>query len=165
MPSFNQILGAVYRKDHALLNHLTKAEVNLSDGDGRNPLMHAILADGADPSVIRLLLELGTDVQAADRGQLWTALHFASRDGNLEIVRTLLDAGAEIDPVNIFGNTPLFENIRGQKTNAAVIEELLRHGANPRKANNNGISPLGLARTIGRQDLVSLLEGNGTSRM
>ena len=158
MPTLDEILDAVYRKDHATLRRLTPPEANTLDGDHRSPLMHAVLASDADPVTVSLLIDRGADVNAADGGQHWTPLHFAARDGHDDIVQVLLNAGASVDPVNTFGNTPLWENIMAPTTNVKTIETLLRHGADPHKKNKRDVSPLDLARLAGRDDLVTLLE-------
>jgi len=157
MTNLDQTLGAIYRKDYAALSGLTPAEINASDEDGRTPLMHAVLEEDADPSLVRLLIDRGADVNAADRDEQWTALHFAARSGTEAIVDVLLDAGATVDPVNLFGNTPLWESITRPKSNIAVVKKLVRRGADPRKRNNLGVSPIDLARTVDRGDLVRLL--------
>ena len=158
MTNQREILGAVYRKEIANLEHLTKDEANATDEDGRTPLMNAILDEDFDASVVKLLIRRGSNVNAADNGQRWTPLHFAARDTNEEIVQELLDAGALVDAPNIFGNTPLWEVIMGAKKDASIIKTLLAHGADPDKKNINGVSPIDLARMIGRDDLVAVLE-------
>lgn len=158
MATLHEILGAVYRKEFVNLERLSKDEANTTDEDGRTPLMHAILDDDADASVIKLLIARGSNVNVADRGQRWTPLHFAARDANEEIVQALLDAGASVDTPNIFGSTPLLEHIGGPKKDASMVRKLLAHGAVPDKKNVNGVSPIDLARMIGRDDLLAILE-------
>jgi ankyrin repeat protein len=45
--------------------------------------------------VIQGLIARGADVNARDKGN-WTALHLAARNGHVEGMRVLLDAGAEL---------------------------------------------------------------------
>lgn len=158
MTTLNEILGAVYRKDHAALQRLSPVEINIVDDDQRTPLMHAILASDADAATINVLIEGGAAVNVVDGDQKWTPLHFASRDGNDEIVNILLDAGAYVDAVNTFGNTPLWENIMAPTRDTKTIQTLLRHGADARKKNRRGDAPIDVARQIGRDDLVRILE-------
>jgi ankyrin repeat protein len=158
MTTPNEILGAVYRKDHATLRRLSPVEANTVDEDQRTPLMHAILASDADPSTVRLLIERGAAVNAVDGVQKWTPLHFAARDGNEEIVEVLLNAGASVDAVNISGNTPLWENIMAPTREPKTIQTLLRHGADAWKKNKRGDAPIDVARHMGRNDLVGMLE-------
>lgn len=153
-------LSAVYRHDLVALRALDPARLDAADGDGRTPLVHAILAGDAD-DVVALLIASGADVRRAD-GQRWTALHFAARDGRADLVQRLLDAGAAVDPLDSHGDTPLWRAVMhgGRSPDAArTIRLLLAAGADPRTANASGISPLDLARTIGRADLVEAFGG------
>ena len=160
MSELQDILGAVYRKEFSALEKLTPEEVNLRDQDGRTPLMHAVLAEDADPAIVKLLLKKGADIHATDSDQKWTALHFAARDQKEEIVRTLLEAGASVDPVDVFGVTPLWRSVfhSGSKQSGA-IKELVEHGADPFKKNTSGVAPIDLARQSGWNEIVAFLEG------
>jgi ankyrin repeat protein len=154
------VLGAVYRKDLSVLERLTRQQTLQRDDDGRTLLMHAILASDADPAVVQLLIDRGAEVDTADDGQRWTALHFAARDENDAIVSRLLHAGAAVDPVDVFGNTPLWRSVMNARTDLAAIRNLLEHGADPRRKNRYGKSPIDVARDTGRDDIAALLVGH-----
>jgi ankyrin repeat protein len=156
MRKIGDILKAVYRKDYGALGATTREELNGTDADGRTPLMHAVLE--GDPDLVRFLIDRGVDVNAADHGQKWTALHFAARDQNTPVVRLLLDAGAAVDPDDAFGNTPLWRSVMQADLNLETVRELLRHGADVRKKNNYGEAPVDVARKRGRKDLMNVLE-------
>jgi ankyrin repeat protein len=160
MGELDDTLTATYRKDLATLRQLTPAQVNARDVDGRTPLMHAVLASDADPAIVALLLERGADANAADHGQKWTALHFAARDQKASIVKTLLAAGADVDPVDAAGGTPLWHSVSTAGSNLRVIRELIGRGADPWRRNEHGISPMDLARTAERDDIASLATGD-----
>jgi ankyrin repeat protein len=49
---------------------------------------------------------MGANVNTRDQDG-YTPLHLASSDGNVNVVRVLLDAGAIVDATNIDGYTPL----------------------------------------------------------
>lgn len=70
-----------------------------------------------------------------------TALHHAVRQGNLEAVVALLDAGAPVDVPNSVDNTTplLMAAINGQFD---VELELIKRGANPNIAAGSGLAPL-----------------------
>jgi len=153
----HDILRAIYRKAYDTLAAAPLAELEAADADGRTPLMHAVL--GGDLQLIQLLIDRGVDVNVADRGQRWTALHFAARDQNAPAVRSLLDAGAAVDPVDVFGNTPLWRAVMNVKADPAAIRELLARGADSGRKNNHDASPVDVARHAGREDLVAVLEG------
>lgn len=156
MTSLLEIVGAVYRKDRTVLERLTPRELNAKDSDGRTPLMHAILAEDADPSVVKLLIDRGADVMIQDAGEKWTALHFAARDQNAPIVECLVNANATIDAVDVYGNTPLWRSVMNSTEDLRAIRLLLEHGANPHRKNSRGISPADLARTTGRAAILAL---------
>lgn len=81
---------------------------NCVDGDaGWTPLRHAI-EKGCYLSLVRkLVLDDGADVNAKTP-TLWTALHFAARGGSAEIIRFLLEHGAEIDAGDCDGSVTIF---------------------------------------------------------
>ena len=81
------VTDAIFRRDLAALEKLDSAVVNTRDGDGFTPLMVAVLEDGTDPSVVKVLIERGADVNAVEPGQRWTALHFAAQGQKEAIVR------------------------------------------------------------------------------
>jgi ankyrin repeat protein len=72
-----------------------------------------------------------------------TPLVFAAREGDLETVKVLLDAGADVNQTTEYGWTPLLvaSNNRNYKVGAYLLEK----GANPNIANKGGWTPLYLA--------------------
>jgi hypothetical protein len=63
------------------------------------------VTESAALEAVRLALELGVDVNAADQyGD--TALHAAAYQGMRSIVQFLADSGARLDARNTFGETP-----------------------------------------------------------
>jgi uncharacterized protein len=161
MNKADEIAQAVSRRDMAALRTLTPADANMRDQDGFTPLMHAVLAEDADPALVRLLIDRGAHVNAAESRQGYTALHFAARDQNTALVRTLLGAGAEPDPLDVFGDTPLWRSVMTSSGDLATIKLLIEHGADPNVRNRSGISPLSLARDTGQDDVVKLLQDRG----
>jgi ankyrin repeat protein len=151
------ILGAIYRGEIGVLAAATNAEVNAQDEDGRTPLMHAVLAENADASIVKTLIDRGADVHVADTNQRWTALHFAARDQKEPIVAVLLDAGAEVEAVDVFGNTPLMRSV-GKIATISIVRRLTERGADPKRKNKYGVSPMELARDIGRDDIVAVFD-------
>ena len=72
-----------------------------------------------------------------------TALHFAAREGDLDSVKALVEAGADVNEVSEFGWTPLLTAT--QNRYYQMGKYLLEHGANPNIANEGGWSPLYIA--------------------
>ena len=63
-----------------------------TDEEGRTTLM-LVAANNPDPNVLKLMLELGVDVNAVD-AKGWTALMHAAANPNPEIMAALKEAGA-----------------------------------------------------------------------
>jgi len=156
----DKLIAALYQKDYKKIKRLVSegANINEVDKDGRHVLMHAVLADGADPEMVKFLIDLGADVNLNDKGQKWTTLHFASRDQLDEIVRILVNAGAVVDSVDCFGNTPLGRCLDNSHPNLLIIEMLLNHGADPYKKNNYENSPIDTAKLMGNLEILHILE-------
>ena len=73
-------------------------------------------------------------------GGAGTALHLASDKGNIEVVRSLLKCGVDVDARGRWGQSPLqFASSRGHFD---VVQCLLDHGANPNARNNRRRTPL-----------------------
>ena len=78
--------------------------------------------------------------QAGGYGHQWAALHYASSAGHLEMVRWLLDNGADMEIAEFRGRSPLFEAAfwgRGD-----VLELLLSRGAAVDAADQRGMTAL-----------------------
>src|SRR5690349_37031 len=90
---------------------------------------------------IRNLLALGLDINARD-AEGRSPLHCASRDGNLESVLFLIEAGARVDegrPSD--GVSPLL--MASQNGHLDIVKILLEAGADKSKAaTDNGTTPL-----------------------
>jgi ankyrin repeat protein len=79
-------------------------------------------------------------------GKQWgglTPLSFAAREGSLETVKALLQAGADVNQPSEFGWTALLVATQNRYYQMGIY--LLEHGADPNIANEGGWSPLYLA--------------------
>ncbi len=120
------------------------------DEYGRTPLHYAAL-DG-DAGELEPLLGAGADPNAQDDNG-WSALHFAAQARCVACVRALLAAGAEVDLRDSHGNTPLSTAVFNSRGDGSVIAVLREAGADPRRPNDHGVSPVTLARTIANVDV------------
>ena len=97
--------------------------------------LHGAAATTRDPAVISVLLEAGADLGAGDDMHGPTALHSAARSGNVEVVRALLQAGADPNAWQMsfatdygWGWTPL-HLAAGSNADPDVVRALIEAGA------------------------------------
>ena len=124
-------------------------------GDTR--LSEAAMQGNSD--AVRTLLKEKVDVDAA-QGDGTTALHWAAFRDDLEMVKWLLAAGANVKATTREGAiTPLF--MACTNGNAAIIGAMLKAGADANAVNGNGTSALMTAASSGSVDAVKLLLDRG----
>ena len=130
------------------------AKVDDRDGLGRTALMYA--ASGPNPASVQLLLEWKANPLAVDQEEQFTALMFAAAEGQAEVVRVLIDHGADVNAktqpgvisynfwreARTRGETPLHR--AAAFASIETIKVLLHAGAN-RILDVNGDSPLAWA--------------------
>jgi cytohesin len=92
-----------------------------------------------------------------------TALHYAVKNDNEEMVHMLLDTGANLNSRDKEGNTPL--HIAAQYGNTKIVHVLLTRGANPCGVNNKDMRPIQLASVGGQWECVKVFiqAGRNTS--
>lgn len=153
------LLKCIFLNDPSEIKAMLDAGVDVDelDEDRRTPLMHAVTCEKASLDVVCLLLDSGADVNASD-AQGWTALHFAAQERRADFIERFVQAGAETDAMDAFGNTPLARAVFASKGNNAAVKALLAAGANPDKANKSGVSPRTLANSISNYDVASAFE-------
>ena len=124
---------------------------------GTAPVADAVMK--RDAEVVRTLIKGGADVNAA-QGDGMTALHWAARNGDVELTRVLLYAGANVKAsTRLGGYTPLL--LAAQQGHAAVIAALITAGSDVKAANALGTTPLMLAAASGDAQTVTMLVENG----
>lgn len=139
---------------------------------GHHEAMRALVAAGADPNALerdsydivtiaavandvptlRLALSLGTRAGNITSRYEGTALIAAAHLGHVEVVETLLRAGAPLDHVNNLGWTAVIEAIvlgDGGERHTRTLKLLLDAGADANIADRSGRTPLALASSRG----------------
>eukprot|EP00731_Ephydatia_muelleri_P035116 Em0098g2a len=99
----------------------------------------------------------GTEIGPASSDPQYgcSPLNAASDNGHLDVVKTLLEPGANINQANNDGCSPLY--VASLKGHLDVVKTLLEAGANINQANKNGWSPLNAASDNGHLDVVKTL--------
>lgn len=72
---------------------------------------------------------------------------------HVDVAAALLEAGADVNRGNRFGNGPLFVAVFNSRGRGEMIELLRSHGANPHATNATGQTPAGLSRLIANYDV------------
>ena len=135
MSLVDRITTAIARNNLPALKKLVRdAETANSISDGLTLLMACALDEDVDASLVQFLIDQGADVNAVESGEKYTALHFAARDQRLEIVETLLGAGAKADVRDAKGKTPLRHCLSRKDRNPAIVEMLQAREAKTKKS-------------------------------
>ena len=124
-------------------------------GDGFFPL--ALAAFFGHRDCVAALLARGADVaQRAANPMQVQALHSAMVAGDVEIVRALLNAGADVDPRQQAGVTPLMGAAAGGSVE--LVQLLLAAGADPSLEDDAGHTAFDWATDRGQAATAALLE-------
>lgn len=109
----------------ALLNH--GASVSIADDIGLTALLLA--AQNPNLAVTRMLVKAGADLEAKTTSCGSTPLHLATNGGHWEVIRTLIEAGANPNSLMADGSTALL--LAAARGCGASIRELLQGKADP----------------------------------
>jgi ankyrin repeat protein len=116
-------------------------------------------AQNSDRNLVKSLLAQKVDVNAP-QGDGATALHWAAFNDDLETAQLLLAAGANLKAATRVGSiTPLF--MASKNGNAAMLELLLKSGADPNSTDEHGTTVLMTAAASGNAAAVETLIGHG----
>lgn len=127
--------------------------------DPIKPIHRAVMDN--DAAMFDAELTDGTDINTPGPEDM-TPLHIAADRGNVEFAKALLDAGASVDSINVWGNTPLWMAVMKQSRtcpDGSMVRLLLDHGADPNRTEGKN-SPLVMIRRIAGfpDDLIELIE-------
>lgn len=133
------------------------ADVNARDEESATLLMQAAYAGNL--AMVKSLIEAGADVNAKDeRG--WSAISRAvynaeQKRGFAEVVKVLIDSGADIEAAISYGVRPLM--LAAGYGETAVVEALLKAGADVLAKNEGGYTALMMVKQKHYVDVVNLL--------
>lgn len=118
------------------------ADVNARTKGGKTLLMHVAELPTCNEACLRLLLDAGADVEAAD-DEGWTALMLAAGAGSETCLKLLLEKGCAVDARDTDGHTALFHAARNDGEYAVSL--LLAAGADVSALDRDGFGVLACA--------------------
>ena len=143
------------------------ADANARDEIGWDPLLY-VISDAhdakSDPEIVAMLLDHGAEVNAVNMrdANKFTPLHWATvlhNPATHDIVRILLDNGADVKAKDNFGQMPL--HYASQASNHNVISLLLDHGSPINAQSYENRTPLHAASWSDKPSNVRLLLSRG----
>jgi len=154
----------------ALLEKGADPNATGTDGFGFTPLMSAVSMN--NPAAVKLILAKGAKADQATSGSLMvkkgkialdklTPLMLAAPYASAEMVKALLDAGAQVDARDIRGMTPLMLAVASETQDVEVMKLLLAKGADVNAKSDVGETPLDWARKFNNAAMIRALEGAG----
>lgn len=108
-------------------------------------------AAGGNLNKVQKELESGTPVDCTSYSSGRTALHFAAEGGHVDVVRLLIERGANVEAKDAADETPL--HVAVAKGQAKCVAELLRSGADAwAHKNSQGKSAYAQAQEMAKED-------------
>jgi len=155
---------ATYFANHDAMRKLVAAgaDANALEYDYYDIVTIAAVAD--DLATMKLALQLGCRPGNVTSRYEGTALIAAAHLGHVEIVNTLIEAGAPLDHVNNLDWTAMIESIvlgDGGARHAETLRLLVAAGAEMNLADRAGRTPLTLAQQMGYAEMVEILRKAG----
>lgn len=95
--------------------------------DGGQPIHDAALAGSVD--ALNALLDLGAQIDSQQNPLLQTPIHLACRFNHLEIVRRLVEKGADLSLCDVDGNSPMDEASMRPETDMEIFELLKKQSS------------------------------------
>ncbi|MEM8889259.1 MAG: ankyrin repeat domain-containing protein [Bacteroidota bacterium] len=135
-------------------------DINRPDKMGWPPIVYASRGDnGEHPEEIQKLIDAGADIEAVNaKGK--TALHTAAKAGFSNVIKVLLEHGANLESRDMQEETPLFSafrsSIRKQDKLVECMNLLIAQGADLEAKNKKGRSAKEVLHA--RKDAAELLE-------
>ena len=133
------------------------ASLETQDNEGYTPLQHAVMGGNEITNMLRLI-ELGADIFKESNSR-YSAVHLASKNGQIEVVCVLLEHGANVSKVHFSVGSPLTSAARNG--HLEIVQMSLKNGGGLNKGGISGWIPLHHAVAGGHLDVVEYLLQKG----
>jgi ankyrin repeat protein len=152
--------------DVDVLNKANKTAAELASENGEAEVAKFIAEYKADANIrnkIRSstldIAQFGADEDGKDKGN--APLHAAAAEGNIDVVKSLLEQGVDVDSCNEDNRTPLHR--AAYKGNVDVVRLLIERGAEVDLRDKFGWIPLHSASRYGHLEVSRILINHGTN--
>jgi len=119
----------------------------------KNELIRAVLEDDEE-TFMSILGKNDLSVINFQDSAGFTALHYAVQDNKYDFAEKLLDAGADFELQDKYGNTALIRAVSSFRGDGRIIELLLAKGADKNRKNNYGKSAVEWAKNVANYDIM-----------
>ena len=124
------------------LRKYNKVNVYLTHDDYENTLLHLAARNKSSPKILAMLLAVKPNLEVRN-AEGDKPLHVACRYGNMPVIEQLVKLGAEINPKNNKGETPVmlavgYSNPKDIEANGIMLRYLYNNGANLFDQDNKG---------------------------
>lgn len=155
----DKLFGAIKTGDVESVRRMLAAGANTGTRDSEGATLLMVVSHSGNLPMVRVLIEAGAEINASDeRG--WTALmkaaYNAEQDrGFADVVQALIDAGANVEAPIGYGIRPLM--LAAGYGETAVVETLLRAGADVMARNDGGLTALMMVKQKHYVDVINVL--------
>jgi len=156
------LLRAIRTKDVRSVARLINSETDLSFRDefNQDALFYSVVY--YEPKILEFILSRGIDIRVTYKDKK-SILHIAvesnlEEKGQFRAIQSLVDAGAEVNARDRFGNTPLWYACTYYVVNNQTINYLLTHGADMYIDNKYGLNVYSSAKQNERVELLHILD-------
>ena len=154
--SWSPLNWAIFGDAWDLVRELIREGADINVGRSQNAFDVATLMESEAKLIEVFIAEKGVDAIVRDG---WTTLIYASRYGYTQVVKFLIDNGADLNIKGKYGWTALMYAAREGHTE--VIKLLIDNGADLNHKNNGGVTALIYAAREGHTEVVKFLVDNG----
>jgi ankyrin repeat protein len=153
---------AIEKDDSSMVSLLLDEGADHLAQDAKGTTAWALAICRGDGKVIESMLSRGANVNesASENTYAIPPLGLAIEHGRENIVELLIKSGAQIEAVDVDGNTALI-NAAKSSNRTAIVQRLLQMGANVNASNNQGVTPLMIGVKSGSEEMVTTLIKKG----
>jgi ankyrin repeat protein len=151
---------AAYASAYDAIQTLVKGGADIQAMDLQKYDVITIAAVKNDVRMVELAIRIGGDPKAITSPYEGTALIAAAHLGHVEVVKTLIRAGAPLDHINNLHWTALMEAVvlgDGGANHVETVRALVAAGASKSITDRNGLTPLANAKARNYEIMIELL--------